>query len=115
MAEPPTCCFCDRLEADHDYEGCRHCFVADPVGSYAKVIPEGQWAAVGGSNAPSEPAPGASEPSLSGSRTRRRSVSVTSECACCGRAFVGRRSDAQFCGDVCKRRSRRGRCEENVA
>jgi hypothetical protein len=40
-----------------------------------------------------------------------RSV-VSRSCGCCGRAFAGRRRDARFCGDVCRVRAGRGRCEE---
>lgn len=41
---------------------------------------------------------------------RRDALSRT--CGCCGRPFVRRRRDARFCGDVCRVRSGRGRCEE---
>jgi hypothetical protein len=99
------CCFCDRLESAHDYEGCRHNFVADPIGSYAEVLP------VGGASGSSAGAVRPVEPSLSMSRSRSRAVSAPT-CACCGRAFVGRRRSAKFCGDLCRRRARRDRCGE---
>jgi hypothetical protein len=55
----------------------------------------------------------AQEPSRDSPTTRsRRALSVTGECLCCGRAFMGRRSSARFCGAICRQRSRRGRCEE---
>jgi len=41
---------------------------------------------------------------------RRYVLNVTADCACCVRAFVGRRSTARYCGDLCGQRSRRGRC-----
>jgi hypothetical protein len=34
---------------------------------------------------------------------------------CCGKAFAGRRSDAKFCGEVCRLRAHRKRCGEEVA
>jgi hypothetical protein len=45
-------------------------------------------------------------------RDRRSVLSVTPSCSCCGRAFAGRRSTAKFFGDVCRQRSRRGRCDD---
>lgn len=60
---------------------------------------------------PSEGPAGVREPSRSRTRVGTGPVSVTPECECCGRGFVGRRADARFCGEVCRQRSRRGRCE----
>jgi hypothetical protein len=48
------------------------------------------------------------------SRTRPGRHSIARTCGCCGRAFTGSRFDAEFCGPVCQKRSRRGRCEEAV-
>ena len=72
---------------------------------------------LGLSEALSEVDGGVVEPSRSGTGVRGRSVSRTGlpSCGCCGREFAGRRSDAVFCGPVCQKRSRRGRCEEAVS
>jgi hypothetical protein len=43
---------------------------------------------------------------------RRDVLSVT--CGCCGRAFVGRRRSARFCGELCRKRAGRGRCGEEM-
>jgi hypothetical protein len=47
-----------------------------------------------------------------GSRGPERVLSVTKECSCCGRVFAGRRRSARYCGELCRQRSRRGRCEK---
>jgi hypothetical protein len=58
----------------------------------------------------SKPVLGRVAPSVS--RTPPGSRPLSRTCGCCGRLFAGRRSDALFCGLVCQKRARRGRCEE---
>jgi hypothetical protein len=62
-----------------------------------------------GSSSPSEPCGDGVGPSGSRTRPDGWSLAVTA-CACCGRSFSGRRSDARYCGDVCRQRAGRGRC-----
>jgi len=48
-------------------------------------------------------------------RPARRSLAVSPSCVCCGNAFAGGRSDAKFCGEICRLRAHRNRCGEEAA